>query len=444
MTLIMGVSGARGLVDQTMTPALVADLGRAFGAHVGGGRVVVGRDSRPSGEMLQHSAMEGLCAAGCPVTELGVVSTPGVALMVGRLGAAGGLVVTASHNPREWNGVKFLLPPGVAPPPGEAAAILDRYRSRRFASTFDRNGGVTSDETTHEHHVSAVLAAVDAEAIRRRRFRVVLDSVNGAGGTGGRRLLERLGCAVTHLNAEPTGRFAHAPEPLAENLTSLCDAVRAQGADGGFAQDPDADRLAIVDASGRCVGEEYTLVLAARRVLARRPGPVAANLSTSRMIDDVAAAAGGACRVVRTPVGEAHVAAAMRAEGCVVGGEGNGGVILPQVVLVRDSFAAMAVALELMAVEGRPLDRIVADIPAYAMVKRKFELEPPRIARWLERLRASAAGARVDDRDGVRLDWTEGWVHVRPSNTEPIARVIAEARDEAAAADLVRRATDLL
>lgn len=445
MSLMMSVSGVRGIIGETMTPVLAAELGMTFGSHLGGGKVVVGRDSRPSGLMVQRALVSGLLAAGCEVVELGIVTTPGTALMVGRLKAAGGVVVTASHNPKQWNGIKFLTPQGYAPPPDEAQRILDRYRNKQFSlAPVDKLRSATADDSTHDQHIGAVSAQVGVDAIRKRSFHVVLDSVNGAGGTGGRMLLERLGCRVTHLNAEPTGHFAHTPEPLAENLTGLCDAVRQHNADVGFAQDPDADRLAIVDNSGRYIGEEYTLALCAKRMFARKAGPAAANLSTSRMIDDLATAAGGKCRVIRTSVGEAHVARAVVTNHCVVGGEGNGGVILPEVVLVRDSFAAMALVLELLAIDAKPLDRIVDTMPRYAMIKQKFDLDPPKVALWLERIRREAADGRIDAADGLRIDWPDGWVHVRPSNTEPIARVIAEAKDEAAAKLLAGRVTALL
>jgi len=445
MSLMMSVSGVRGVIGETMTPVLAAELGLTFGTHVGGGPVVVARDTRVSGAMLQRAVVSGLLAAGCEVIELGVVSTPGAGLMVTRRGAVGGVVITASHNPPEWNGIKFLTPRGCAPSPDEARRILDRHRRKEFAlAPIGRLRTASSDDSTHETHVRAVLEQVDVEAIRRRGFRVVLDSINGAGGTGGRMLLERLGCRLVHVNAEPSGRFAHTPEPTAENLVSLCDTVRREGADVGFAQDPDADRLAIVDEAGRYIGEEYTLALAARRVFARRPGPAAANLSTSRMIDDLAAAAGGACRVIRTPVGEAHVVGAMLAERCVIGGEGNGGVILPDVVYVRDSFVAMALTLELLAAENRPLGAIVDSLPRYAMIKQKIELDAPRIESWLQRVRRDVTDGRIDAADGLRVDWPTGWVHVRPSNTEPIARIIAEAADAETATMLAARVRALV
>ncbi|MCB9857812.1 MAG: phosphoglucosamine mutase [Phycisphaerales bacterium] len=443
MTLIMSVSGVRGIVGQTMTPRLATDLGAAFGTFIGGGKVVVGRDSRPSGPMLQHAIVAGLLATGCDVVTLDIVTTPGVALMIGEHAAAGGIVLTASHNPTPWNGIKFLTSRGFAPPPADAEKIFEVYRQNAFAlKDAESVGRMHRDDTTHVKHIERVLRIVDVEAIRRHRFKVVLDSVNGAGGPGGRQLLDALGCEVVHLNAEPTGRFAHTPEPTRENLTGLCDAVRKHGAQLGFAQDPDADRLAVVDNLGRYIGEEFTVALTAKHRLSKEPGAVAVNLSTSRMVDDIAASIGNGARVVRTAVGEANVAHAILNDGCIMGGEGNGGVIDPRVVCVRDSFAGMGIVLDLLASENKSLDRIVDAIPHYVMIKQKFDMPRDEIDAWLDRVRANPGG-RINDTDGIRIDWPEGWVHLRPSNTEPIARVISEAADERTAHELVRRMTDL-
>ena len=445
MTLIMSVSGTRGIVGQTMTPTLAAELGCAFGSHVGHGTIVVGRDSRSSGLMIQAGLTSGLLATGCHVVDLGVVSTPGVGVMVLEHEAAGGVVITASHNPIAWNGIKFLTAQGFAPPPELAEQILQRYRDKAFSLVDTEGiGRRQRDDTTHDRHVRRVLSTLDVPAVRRHPYNVVLDSVNGAGGLEAYRLLERLGCFVHHLNAEPDGRFTHPPEPTEDNLTSLCDAVLDRHADIGFAQDPDADRLAIVDNQGRYIGEEFTIALAAKFMFDRRPGPAAVNLSTSRMIDDLAAQAGGPCVVHRTPVGEANVVQAVLAHDCVIGGEGNGGVIDPRIVPVRDRLVAMGLVLSLLAQELCPLNEIVDRMPRYVMLKRKFELDRPRIDAWLGRVRGIVGDGRLTDSDGLRIDWPDGWVHLRSSNTEPIARVIAEAPDPATAEALVKRVTDLL
>jgi len=441
----MTVSGVRGIIGQTMTPTLAAELGAAFGSHIGGGTIAVGRDSRPSGAMVRSALAGGLLATGCNVIDLGIVSTPGVAVMILERGDAGGVVITASHNPMNWNGIKFLTSEGFAPPPDIADKILARYRDKSFTlADVDHVGHILRDDSTHERHVARVLDVLDVEAIREKNLKVVLDSVNGAGGRGGHMLLDRLGCHVSHVNAEPTGLFAHPPEPTEENLTDLCDAVRKHDADIGFAQDPDADRLAVVDNHGRYIGEEYTVALAARFMFARKPGAAAVNLSTSRMIDDVAAQVAGGCVVHRTPVGEANVARAVLEHGCVMGGEGNGGIIDPRVSTVRDSFVGIGLILNLLADEDRPLSAVVDEMPHYVMLKKKFELDRDKIDAWLRRVPEVVGDGRLNDMDGMRIDWPDGWVHLRPSNTEPIARVIAEAPDSATAESLVKRVTALL
>ncbi len=439
MTLIISVSGIRGIVGAGLSPQIACDFGCAFGTYLGGVRVVLGRDTRPSGPMIRSAVAAGLNACGCEVLDLGVVSTPGVALMTRRLGAAGGVVVTASHNPQAWNGIKFLSADGWAFGPDIAERIRQIYESKAFALVDAVSTGRGKHQPgTHKRHVKAVLAGINADRIRQRRLRVVLDSINGAGGIGASALLERLGCEVAHINAEPNGVFAHAPEPTAENLTGLCDAVREHRADVGLAQDPDADRLALVDENGTYIGEEYTLALAARHVLSSRPGPCAANLSTSRMIDEVARSFGG-CTVHRTPVGEAHVARAVIDNDCVIGGEGNGGVIDPRVVPVRDSFAAIGLVLELLAATGKTLSQLVDQIPRFCMIKQKFGCTSEKTSQVLDEVRRVFADEPLNDADGIRIDWPEGWVHVRGSNTEPIMRIIAEAADPSTAEELAGR-----
>ncbi len=303
----------------------------------------------------------------------------------------------------------------------------------------DHIGRRRRDETANTIHVERVKRVVDVGRIRARGYHVVLDSVNGAGGPAGRMLLEDLGCRVTHLNSEPTGQFAHTPEPIRENLTELSAATVSAGADVGFAQDPDADRLAIVDAQGTYIGEEYTLALAARHAFSTRPGSACANLSTSRMIDALAEAAGNGCSVLRSAVGEANVVDLMRRSDCVIGGEGNGGVIDPRVVFVRDSLTAMALTLQVMVDMDASLADVVATIPRFEMIKQKFECDGARIDRALDAVRTAFAKERLSTVDGVRIDWPEGWVHVRGSNTEPIMRVIGEADDAATAEHLIGR-----
>ena len=442
--LMIGVSGMRGTVGGTLTPAIVTRMASAFaawlhdtqtpanGTHF---RVAFGRDGRPSGFWVRDAAAAGLTASGVELIDLDVVTTPGVAMMVKHLGVDAGVVATASHNPIEWNGLKFLSRDAVALPPEQANAIKQRY-----------NDGVTryvrveslvppkKNTETHALHVKRVLDYVDVLGVSSKRFKVVLDSVNGAGCVAGATLLSRLGCQLIHLNNVPDGRFPHEPEPIARNLTGLCDEVRRQKAHVGFAQDPDADRLAIVDENGTYIGEEYSLALAAKLIFSKKRGSVtAANLSTSRMIDDIAEQHGG--RVVRTSVGEANVVQAMLREGSVIGGEGNGGVIDPRIVPGRDSLVAMAYVLQLLADTGKSVSQLVADLPRYEIVKTKFECRREDAERAVEAIKKEFASERVDTQDGIRIDWPQAraWVHARPSNTEPIMRIIAEAPDRAEA-----------
>ena len=446
MSLMMSVSGVRGIIGETMTPTLGVALGCAFGTYLQGGKVVIGRDSRPSGPMIQQAVVAGLLATGCQVVQLEIASTPATALRVRDLRANGGVVITASHNPIIWNGIKFLTDQGLAPPPAEAERLFDLYHRKAFELVDVQHiGQPVSDATAPAAHVDRVLETVNVDEIRTKRFKVVLDSVNGAGGQEGRLLLEKLGCEVVHINGEPTGMFTHPPEPLAENLTQLCQVVAEQAAAIGFAQDPDADRLVMVDENGCFIGEEYTLALGAKYLFDVRPGPAAANLSSSRMIDDIAAAAGGPCRVFRSAVGEANVVATMKTHQCVFGGEGNGGIIDPRVVPVRDSLVSIATALQLLTTTSKTVSQLVAQIPAYVMIKQKFECSRERIAKVLAAVRQAYANENLNDADGVRVDFDRGWVHVRGSNTEPIIRIIAEAparpQTEALIAD-VRRLID--
>jgi len=440
---MLSVSGMRGLIGQSLTPPVAARFGAAFGSwladqHDRPPRVVLGRDSRPSGTMIENAVAAGLLATGCEVVRVGVLSTPGIAVMIETLEADGGMAVTASHNPLPWNGIKALRADAVAPPPDQAQQIIDHFKNdtQRYAAVEAIQTDTTNDAGCATH-VERVLELVDADLIRNAKLSCVVDSVHGAGGDEARLLLDRLGVAVDHLYAEPTGLFPHTPEPTKDNLTELAQRVANTDADVGFAQDPDADRLAIVDEAGTYIGEEYTLALCTLHAL-EPGGVVAANLSTSRMVDDIAGKAGGS--VVRTPVGEANVAAAMRQRGSKVGGEGNGGIILPAISQVRDSVVGIALILEMLAKRKQPLSDIVRDIPAYAIVKDKVSIEGLALDDINAKLLKTFADQRIDTQDGVRIDWDDKWVHVRPSNTEPILRLIAEARTEADANDLLDRA----
>ncbi len=435
--LIISISGMRGVVGENLTSTVATEYGSAFGtflkAQAGGEdnktSVVMGRDSRPSGQMLASAIAAGLCAVGVDVVDLGIVTTPGVAVMVKDTKCEGGIIITASHNPIQYNGIKLLLGNGGALPSDVAEKVKRAFLEKRFGFVDSRGcGQVITNNLTDDTHIDRVLSIVDREAISAKQFKVVVDSVNGAGGRVTQKLLSRLGCKVTAINDAPTGLFAHQPEPTVDNVTELCDVVESEQADIGFAQDPDADRLAIVDETGKYIGEEYTLALAAKYILSKRPGKVATNLSTSRIVDDIAKAADN--EVIRTPVGEANVAAAMLENDCVIGGEGNGGVIDLRVSPVRDSLVGIALVLQLMAETGKKVSQLVGEIGGYYMVKEKFEADEAEAQRILDLAKKRLTDARVDTRDGCRFDFEDGWVHLRASNTEPVIRAIVESKDE--------------
>ncbi len=448
--LIISVSGMRGVVGESLTPVVAAEYGAAFGTFLkesidtGSRRfsVCVGRDSRVSGPMLASALAAGLCATGVDVINLGVVTTPGVGIMVRELSCEGGIVITASHNPIPYNGIKLLLSNGMAPPVKTAEMIRQRFFDKHFHFVESIHcGQITSNDQTDRVHADKVLAIVNPERIAGKHYRVVLDSINGAGARVAKRLLAELGCRVVAINDEPTGLFAHEPEPTAANLTGLCKRVEQEGADLGFAQDPDADRLAIVDENGTYIGEEYTLALAAKHVFAITSGVAAANLSTSRMIDDIARRAGA--RVIRTPVGEANVANAMLDHKCVIGGEGNGGVIDLRVGPVRDSLVGIALVLQLMAEADKSISQLVQEIGGYSMHKDKFAATPEQAGRIMALATKRFTDAALNTADGYRFDFPEGWIHLRTSNTEPVMRVIVEARDEPTARRYIEAVLDI-
>ncbi|MBN2457390.1 MAG: phosphoglucosamine mutase [Sedimentisphaerales bacterium] len=439
-SLIIGISGVRGIIGGNLTPIIAAEYGCALGTFLKNNVqlkkeklpvVCIGRDSRPSGDMLKSAVAAGLCSIGINITDLGIVTTPTVGIMVRDLKCAAGVVITASHNPARYNGIKVLLWNGMAPPPQVAEEIKKCFLEKKYSFVDSLScGKVTFNEQANNIHIDKALSITNKDIITSKRFRVVLDSVNGAGGPITKKLLGELGCEVVAINNEPTGLFAHMPEPLAENLTGLCEAVKTNNAQIGFAQDPDADRLVVVDEKGNYIGEEYTLVLAAKSVLGKSAGKLATNLSTSRMIDDTAKQLGA--EVIRTAVGEVNVANAMVEHNCVIGGEGNGGVIDLRVGPVRDSLVGIVLILQLMAETGKTISSLVGDIPPYYMRKQKFAVKTEDVKHILDRTKKTFAEAKIDTTDGCRFDFDDGWLHIRPSNTEPVIRVIAEAENESA------------
>ncbi len=445
--LMVGVSGFRGRIGESMTPELVAALASRFGAFLwedgSPPTVLVGRDSRTSGPMLQAAVVAGLQSVGCRVVELGVVPTPTLLLAVEDGEAAGAVGVTASHNPAEWNALKLA---------GGDGMFLDASRMGRFRELLDGADppraawdaliALEEDRGAVERHLEGILGLpyLDLDGLRERRFRVALDCVHGAGGVIMPGLLEELGCRVEAIGTETDGRFPREPEPTAENLGDLSALVRETGADVGFAVDPDVDRLSLVDETGEPLGEDLTLALAADVVLRREPGAVVTNLSTSRVVEDVARSHGAPLH--RAPVGEIHVARRMEEEGAVVGGEGNGGVILPRLHRTRDAPVAAALLLQHLLDGGRPLSSLVRRWPSYRIVKEKVSFPREAIGDAYRMLAEDLPAPERDTSDGLRLDWPKrrAWLHVRPSGTEPVVRLIAEAEDEDRARELIGEA----
>jgi len=441
--LMIGVSGIRGRVGEALTPEVVARYAAGFGAWAsrrgGSRRIVVGRDSRVSGPLFHRVVLSALQSVGCDVIDIGLTTTPTCQLAVEHHHAGGGLMISASHNPIEWNALKCIGPTGLFLENSEGVEMRALIENGIPRATWDKLGTIEPDAGAIERHIERVLAIpyVDVEGIRRRQFHVALDCVRGAGSVIMPALLERLGCRVTAINLEADGRFPRPPEPVPENLGELERVVLESGAVIGFAVDPDVDRLALVSDAGKAIGEDFTLALAARLVLRHRKGSVVTNLSTSRLIEDVATAAN--VRVVRAPVGEVNVAVRMRDDRAPIGGEGNGGVILSEVHLGRDAPIGAALVLQLLHEDNQSLSQIVSELPRYVIVKDKLDRPNASLDTVYEALRAAFPTAEADTQDGLRLSWPDRWVHVRPSGTEPIVRVIAEAPSDREARDLVKQ-----
>src|SRR5579862_439518 len=428
--LKIGVSGIRGVVGEFLTPALACAFAQAFGTYVRGGRVVVGRDTRSSGEMLQHAVTCGLLAAGCEVVETGILPTPTIQIYVGATQAQGGIAITASHNPAEYNALKLFNAGGLFFNNYERSELIDLYHQSDFrqASNAEIRRVVSDHLSAVQIHFDRVLAHVDAPRIRARKFRVALDAVNGAGSLVSPRFLgETLGCELAAISIDPTKPFPREAEPRAEVLGELIDLVRRTKSDIGFAQDPDGDRLAVVDETGRVLDGDDILALAVDAALRRLPGDVVVNLTTSSVIDDVAAAHGR--RVWRTPVGEANVVETMQSVNAAIGGEGsNGGVIFPAVHLCRDSYTGMAFLLDRMAETGEAISTLAGRLPRYFRRLGKVSFEHGRLGGLMQELETQFPSAETDRSDGLKVTLPGGWIHVRASNTEPLLRVAVEAR----------------
>lgn len=439
-------AGLRGVVGETLTPPLAAGIAAAFASTLAPGPLALGRDTRLSGPMLLDLVASAFRAVGRDVVDLGVCPVPTVEYFIRTEKLPGGIDVTASHNPPEWNALKLIGAGGYFLDRAEAMRVKAAYESGVAWASFDRMGARRADDSAISRHIARILEVVDVELIRSRRFTVALDCVNGAASLMTPRLLEELGCRVVaiHADAYSNKPFPHPPEPRPHNLTDLIRLTKDSGAAVGFAQDPDADRLALIAEGGRALSEEYTLVLAAEHVLSHKPGrTVVGNLSGSRMLDDAARRHGSP--IFRTEIGEINVSKKLREEKGAVGGEGNGGVMIPEVHEGRDSFTGIALILELMAERNAPLGTIVDGLPSYSMLKYQTEIAPERVDGVVDAVASRmGGGAEHDRRDGVKLSWNDRWIHVRGSNTEPIIRIMAESPTQEETQGMIDAAKALL
>lgn len=440
---IISVSGLRGVIGESLTPDLAARYVAAFAATLPPGPVVVSRDGRTTGPMLAAAVHSALAASGKDVWDAGIAATPTLGVLVRHYRAVGGVQISASHNPLPYNGLKLFNHEGRVIPAAAGKFVLERYRSGNFAwAPHDQLGTIRPLPDSTGPHLKLLLEIVDAAAIRHRACKVLLDSNAGAGSLLGRTLLQQLGCQVTILGGDPTGRFLHPPEPTAENLQSVQQQVVEAGADIGFCQDPDADRLAVIDEQGRYIGEEYTVALCLNHVLRQKVGHVVTNCSTSRMAEDLAAKYHATFS--RSAVGEANVVDEMKRHEAVFGGEGNGGPIDPRIGYVRDSFVGMALILAALAERKCKTSELVQELPRYEIHKTTTPLASERLPTALAALETHFSDAKADRLDGLRLDWPDRWLIVRGSNTEPIVRIIAEAPQASAAAQLCAQASAVL
>ncbi len=435
--LMTSVSGVRGVFADTLNPMVAIQYAASFGLAQKAAypemepTIIVGRDSRTTGEVMLHSIIAALMGTGCNVINLGIVSTPTVLLAVEESAAIGGISITASHNPPQWNAMKFVDADGMFLAADKAMAFLAAADSDIAWASWDSMGTLRNDPEATARHIDKVLAIpyLDVEKIKSRQLKVVIDSVNGAGGLVSPLLLRSLGCTVYELNSAPTGVFSHIAEPLNENLGQLEEAVRFYGADLGFATDPDVDRLSIVSDQGSCIGEELSVALAELFVLPKKPGDIVVNLSSSMLSDDIAARYG--VSVHRTKVGEINVGKKMQELKSPIGGEGNGGIICPDVHYTRDALAGMAIILGLISESGNSISELVQRLPHYAFAKDKLSLAPEKMEPVMAAIPELLKGYEFDTQDGIKAIGNKHWIHIRKSGTEPIIRIYVESESAA-------------
>ena len=444
--LKIGISGVRGIVGETFTPELAVAFAQAYGTYMDGGRILICRDTRPSGPMVRAAVCAGLLAAGCEVTDLGICPTPSLQLAVPWLEAQGGISITAGHNPTHWNALKFVQADGLYLTASQAEELLDTYHQAELPkATWEKISTRIETAEAVPHHIDCLKAAFLSKAVQTRQLRVAVDCCNGACSLLIPRWLETLGCQVLAVNDDISAPFPHAPEPNPQTMAQLRAVVKAGNADIGFAHDADGERLGIVTQQGEPLSEELTLALATAIRLQKMPGTVVTNVSTTMAIDTIARQQGG--KVVRTPVGQAYISEAVIEHHAVLGGEGSGGVVVPEVQRTHDSAAAIGLILEHLAATGIGISDLVEQLPHYTLFKHNVPVAPHRIYSVLQRLHdemETEPAVKLDFTDGLKLSWNDGWVHIRASNTESMIRIIAEAENPSRAHDLLSWSRDRL
>lgn len=436
--LKIGITGVRGIVGETFTPELAVEFAQAFGTYLDGGRILVCRDTRPSGPMIRSAVLAGLLASGCEIFDLGVCPTPSMQLAMKWLEADGGIAITAGHNPWQWNALKFVRGDGVYLNARQAEELLDIFHQGEFLKAdWKRIQQKIAYADPIPKHIETLKGVFAVEAIRKAELVVAVDCCNGACSLLSPRWLEELGCAVLALNNDPSAPFPHAPEPKPTTMAQLCAVVKAGKADIGFAHDSDGERLGIVTDLGEPLSEEMTLALATEIRLRQQSGTIVTNVSTTQAIDLIASEHGGS--VVRTPVGQAYISEGLLEYNGVLGGEGSGGITVPEVHLTHDSAAAIGLILEHLAQSGERISGMVQRLPRLATLKHDVPVAPHRLYSVLQEFRAAVEqeGLNFDSIDGIKVTLPDGWVHVRASNTQSIIRIIVEAKEKAKANELL-------
>lgn len=439
--LKIDISGVRGIIGQTLTPEVIINFSCAFGTYLNSGKIGVGCDTRASREMVKSGVCAGLISAGCDIVDFGICPTPIIQYITKSLGLKGAVAITASHNDTDWNALKFIKADGTLLNFYEGEEVLDIYHQGDFfRAAWNKLGRVNSYNSAIEIYINKLCRYLDVNKIRKKRLKVVVDNCNGAGGGVTRLLLEKLGCQLVMINDEITGEFSHDPEPTAANMEQVASIIRPVKADVGFMLDADVDRIGVVTEKGKPLSEEYTFALLTDYILSKKKGTVVTNLSTTKMIDDLAERYG--VLLIRTKIGPAYVIEQIMNEGGIIGGEGSGGVCVADFQYAFDGFLAMGLILQMLAERRKKISELAESLPKYFMAKKKIECPPEIVYSVIDKARESYGEDNIDLTDGIKIKWEDSWLHIRASNTEPLIRVIAESASKEKADELCERAAD--